>query len=145
MKERVMSAAKHILKTLTDAGFRLTPVRRTLVGIIAHAKQPMERNAIEEKLAKSGLTPDRTTLYRELLFLEEEKIISKLTFGTEVRYELRSEEHHHHLYCTECGDITCFPLKNDLAVIESLIAAQANFQVESHLLEFFGKCEGCRN
>lgn len=139
-----MTSTRKILNKLAEAGHRLTPVRRTLIEIIADAKQPMERNAIEEKLTQSGLKPDRTTLYRELLFLEEEKVVSKLTFGTEVRYELRSQEHHHHLYCTACGDITCFPLKNDLAVIESQIAAQTNFQVESHLLEFFGRCEGCR-
>ena len=61
--------------------------------------------------------------------------------GDGPRYEL-AEDHHHHLICEGCGDITEFercPL--DLRGLPDVVGG---FEVRAHSLEVYGTCPDCR-
>ena len=57
------------------------------------------------------------------------------------------EDHHHHLFCTNCGDIVDINLskrfeKNVDAEV-SKIEKNFNFEIKDHTLELLGLCSKC--
>jgi Fur family ferric uptake transcriptional regulator len=88
------------------------------------------------------------TVYRTILLLEELGILSKIDLGDNCsRYELVHEEEshqHHHLVCTECGEI--IEVEDDLLdALEDNIESKHNFKIINHSLKFFGICSNCQS
>ena len=80
------------------------------------------------------------TVYRTLYLLNELGIVRRLDLGDGSRYEL-AEDHHHHIICESCGDISDFeecPLDPERLPLKS-----ADFEVRSHSLEVYGLCAVC--
>jgi Fur family ferric uptake transcriptional regulator len=81
------------------------------------------------------------TVYRTLDLLGGLGIVRRLDLGDGARYEL-AEDHHHHMICESCGDISEFdecPLDPALLPLQS-----SEFEVRSHSLEVYGRCLACR-
>ena len=55
---------------------------------------------------------------------------------------LEGSGHHHHLVCDNCGAIEDIPLSE--ALLLNQVKKQTDFQVNSHMLEFFGLCPTCQ-
>ncbi|MCA9976660.1 MAG: transcriptional repressor, partial [Anaerolineales bacterium] len=58
-------------------------------------------------------------------------------------YILMAGGHHHHLVCSVCHQVIEF---DDcvLGEIERLICDRYHFQMQSHLLELYGRCPNCQ-
>jgi len=85
------------------------------------------------------------TVYRTLTLLEESKITSSISFGTQgKKYELGLKKHHDHLICTECGEIIEF-YDETIEKQQQLIATQFNFQMRDHTMKIIGLCEKCQS
>jgi Fur family ferric uptake transcriptional regulator len=53
-------------------------------------------------------------------------------------------EHHDHMICKSCGLI--FEFHDEALEERQRLAAKAfDFEIESHSLKLFGKCQSCRN
>ncbi len=79
------------------------------------------------------------TVYRTLKLFKESGIASERNFGDgKARYEpIRSEtEHHHHMICTECGNMQIESCLHQVAKLNE-------FDVANHKLEIYGKCSRC--
>jgi Fe2+ or Zn2+ uptake regulation protein len=140
-----MDILEKTLIRLMQSGHRMTSVRREILVVLAEADAPLTKTAITEALAARGLRPDRTTIYREMNFLVEADAVETVELGAgDMRYELHDGFHHHHLVCTNCDRITCYPLQNELEGLEQEIGKLADFKVTGHTLEFFGLCGHCR-
>lgn len=85
------------------------------------------------------------TVYRTLKLFAESGIAREIQFGDgQTRYEHVSEgEHHDHLVCTRCGDITEFE-NETIEKLQDEIAASHGFMIETHKLELYGQCAKCR-
>lgn len=141
-----MSVAESVFQFLKEQGIRLTQARRAIISIFAQAESPLSAIELSAKLRELKITADKSTVYRELVFLLEQRIIKELDFlDGKKRYEFALEEshHHHHLVCRECDSVQCIELPNDLCELGEEIKKQFKFQVEDHVLEFFGKCADC--
>jgi len=73
-------------------------------------------------------------------------VLTRQEPGSDVeRYELA--EHHHHLICSTCGDVTDFSLdthtETNLARALHRAASQADFNATAHRLDLIGTCAGC--
>ena len=115
-------------------GYKATPQRLAVVGALA-AEQHQSLAEIRERCPGVGLV----TIYRTLDLFSEVGVVRRLDLGSGARYEL-AEDHHHHLICESCGDVSEFercPL--DLRSLEGL-----NFEIGSHTLEIYGRCADCR-
>ena len=65
----------------------------------------------------------------------------RLDLGDGPRYEL-AEDHHHHMICEDCGDISEF---EQCPVDARLLPSKdSGFEVRSHSLEVYGRCAECR-
>jgi len=137
--------AEKILEELRAQKFRITKVRSSLLEILCDSKQPMSAPQILKALATRRIAVNKTTVYRELDFLLLHRIVAEIDIldGTK-RYEVvPPDHHHHHLVCTACGNIQCVEMQHDLDALEKKIRSSHQFKVDSHVLEFFGRCSTC--
>jgi Fur family peroxide stress response transcriptional regulator len=83
------------------------------------------------------------TVYRNLNILAEQKLIQKLPFGsTHDRYEARMSPHYH-LVCEDCGRVQDFDMPQYTDINEQA-QRMSGFEISSHRIDFFGKCEECQ-
>lgn len=85
------------------------------------------------------------TVYRTMKLLTDCGLASARQFnGGHTRFEPAvGRAHHDHLICTGCGDIVEFA-NEKIETLQALIARRHGFEVESHRLELYGRCERCR-
>jgi Fur family ferric uptake transcriptional regulator len=127
--QRFTTGRQLILRTLQEVGGPIT-----IPGILR----------LQPSLAQSSV-------YRNLAVLEHAGLVSKISMGDDhAHYELGEEitnNHHHHLVCTECGtvsDVTLSPSAErslDKALNEA--AAGATFELHQHRLDLLGRCANC--
>lgn len=87
----------------------------------------------------------RATVFRTIRLLVELDAICRVPLEDgSVRYRLRGrEEHHHHLVCTNCGDMTDFA-GCDLGALTAELGKRTAYEITSHRLELYGICPSCR-
>jgi len=127
---------------------KLTQIRRKIILFFKKQKKPVAYDKIIEFFKKNNISFDRSTVFRNLNFLEKEGIIQKLNFGDGVsRYELIKENnHHHHIVCLNCQKVVDFfdkDLDRLIKKIEIKFSKSKKFKIKSHQFEFFGHCEKC--
>jgi len=85
------------------------------------------------------------TVYRTMKLLAECGIAIPRRFDDgQTRYEPAGRRgHHDHLICTGCGAIVEFENER-IEELQLRVARSHGFEVESHKLELYGRCEGCR-
>lgn len=141
-----MKRSSIILQRLRSEGYRLTRARKNIIGILERARTPLSAPELHGALTKKGLRVNQVTVYRELAFLVSKGLATLLTFndGTR-RYQMESDKaHKHHLICTSCNLIQEIEMKHDdLHSIETQIEKRRKFDVQSHSLEFYGRCARC--
>lgn len=135
-----------ITALLRQAQQRYTKGRRALIAVLRTLGQPATIPQILD--ADEGLA--QSSVYRNLTVLEDAGVVTRIVTNDEfARYELAEKltEHHHHLICNACGDVTDFSLGNrteanlDRALHE--VADRLGFTVEGHRLDLVGVCNDC--
>ncbi len=140
-----MSRYDSILSELQQRGGSITVARRAMTRIFAESTSPLSAVQVLTLMKKIGVRVNKTTVYRELRFLEEKNIIRAMQFEERIRrYELRPSDHRHHLICTTCKKIDDVVLHHDLDHVEKSLCDLKGFYVEKHALEFYGVCKECR-
>ncbi|MFC1770027.1 Fur family transcriptional regulator [Nitrospirota bacterium] len=140
-----MKMSVTILAGLRDSGFRITKARSAMVEAICDANAPLAASDLLSELAEDGLRVNKTTVYRELDFLKEQRIVRELDIGDgRKRFELWPHHHHHHLICTSCHMVECIELQRCLKDEHEHISRTSSFKVKDHSLKFFGLCERCQ-
>lgn len=141
MSERVY---RQIEEYLRKQRYKLTGARKEMIRIFDDAHKPLTVQEVHQRI--HATSADLASIYRSINLFCELGILTKLDFhDKQYRYELSDAfvPHHHHLICTQCGDIanvfeTCL-----LKGIEEKLRTQRGFAVESHILEFYGVCKSC--
>jgi Fur family transcriptional regulator, ferric uptake regulator len=129
----VMGAA---IGKMRGGGYKATPQRVAVLQALAE-EQHQSLEEVRARCPEVGLV----TVYRTLGLFGELGIVRRLDLGDGARYEL-AEDHHHHMICESCGDISEFeecPLDPELLPVESY-----GFEVRAHSIEVYGRCAGCR-
>lgn len=126
---------------------RNTRARQNLIKIFNNSRRPLSVRDIIAALKKAGLSPNKTTVYRQIEKLTELRFIKKLRINDGgFSYELNNaRDHHHHIICNNCEKIQDVIFAADLARQERTIARKTNFSEINHNLEFYGICSDCRN
>lgn len=85
------------------------------------------------------------TIYRTLALLEDSNVVTSLSFGAQgKKYELGAKEHHDHLICTTCGDITEF-VDEAIEARQHTITDELGFKMSDHSMQIYGICSKCQN
>ncbi|MDH5696693.1 MAG: transcriptional repressor [Dehalococcoidia bacterium] len=135
---------RKIVATLRQHGYRLTPQRRVVIETIASTQDHLTPAAIYEKVHRDHPGIGLVTIYRTLDILAKLELICELHAGGSCRsYTVSALEHHHHLICSNCGEVFDFT-GYDLTELEQRLSQETGFEIESHLLEFIGLCQNCQ-
>lgn len=131
---------------LRRADQRYTGRRQKLVKALQTGDGPLTITQILE--ADASLA--QSSVYRNLTILEEVGAVTRIVTHDEfARYELAEHltEHHHHLVCSSCGDVTDFELPETVeATLDQALAVaakRAGFAVDAHRLDLLGICKAC--
>jgi Fur family ferric uptake transcriptional regulator len=124
------------IRRMRGRGYKATPQRLAVLRALSE-EQHQSLEEIRVRCPEVGLV----TVYRALELLGELGIVRRLDLGDGARYEL-ARDHHHHMICESCGDISEFdecPLDPELLPPKS-----ADFEIRAHSLEVYGRCGACR-
>jgi len=137
-------------KILSDNNVSITNPRILVLEALLDNKSPI---TVDELLTKLENQVAKSTLYRVLSDLKKINILQEFTNlenQSVVELLLDTDSHHHHLFCSDCGEIIDVEMANEfeekLSKEIKRIEKKFNFIIENHRLELFGKCTDlCEN
>ena len=137
-------------KILSDNNVSITNPRILVLEALLDNKSPI---TVDELLTKLEDQVAKSTLYRVLSDLKKINILQEFTNlenQSVVELLLDTDSHHHHLFCSDCGEIIDVEMANEfeekLSKEIKRIEKKFNFIIEDHRLELFGKCTDlCEN
>ncbi|MDD5084150.1 MAG: Fur family transcriptional regulator [Candidatus Moranbacteria bacterium] len=139
-----MKTYQEAIQQIRARGYRLTRARQGVLKLLWKKRKPLAASDMQDLLAKQGIIVNKTTVYRELEFLAQEKHIEEVRLHDGRRYYECVSSHHHHLICVTCKSIDDVILENEFEREERQIEREAGFKVLNHSLEFFGVCAQCQ-
>jgi len=135
---------RSIAATLRAHGYKLTPQRRSVIRTIASSQDHLTPSVIHQKLRQDHPRIGLVTVYRTLEILARLELICELhAVGNSRSYTISTPEHHHHLICSDCGEVINFA-GYYLTELEQRLSQKTGFEIEGHLLEFTGRCQKCQ-
>jgi len=138
VKEKEGSFAQYIQET----GLKTTKQRNTIVAVFFRMRGHISVEELLVEVKKANPKIGYATVYRTLHLLVESGLVQERRFGDGLaRYEGHSEvEHHDHMICLECGQISEF-FNPRLEELQGQLAEENNFQIYRHRLELYGVCK----
>ena len=138
------STEKRMATVLSQNGYKLTPQRRLVLKVIAGSQEHLTPGAVYEKVCQERPSIGQVTVYRTLEILAALGLICRVhAGGRSCSYKAAPSEHHHHLICSGCGAVIDFA-DCDLDELEQRLSQETGFEIDSHLLEFLGRCQNCQ-
>ena len=137
-------------KILSENNVSITNPRILVLEALLDNKSPI---TVDELITKLENQVAKSTLYRVLSDLKKINILQEFTNlenQSVVELLLDTDSHHHHLFCSDCGEIIDVEMANEfeekLSKEIKRIEKKFNFIIEDHRLELFGKCTDlCEN
>lgn len=112
---------------------RLTKKRQAILDVLMKSKEALSAAEVHAKLPDMDLA----TVYRNLEYFTNEKVIKKLQLGKqEAKFEYQHEPHHHAI-CTECERVIHFTAPDEK--IKKLLGID-EFQVDELEVTVRGIC-----
>lgn len=131
-------------KILSDNNISITNPRIIVLEQLLKYKKPI---SVDNLLSSLNNQVAKSTLYRVLNDLKDINILHEFSTPdnqTVVELILEDHPHHHHLFCSDCGEIIDVEMatefENRLLKEIKRIEKKFNFVIEDHRLELFGKC-----
>lgn len=132
-----------VVEALQQIGYRLTPQRMMILEAIADSEGHLSAEEIHETVRAAYPYLDISTVYRTLDLLKTLHLVSETDLGRgPAQYELLSKGLHHHLICTECGEILDVP-NSLLDSLRHAMSEEYDFHAEIEHLAVFGICSNC--
>jgi Fe2+ or Zn2+ uptake regulation protein len=128
---------------LKRAGHKLTAPRMAVVQALEQGDGHLSPNEILARGRQIHPALSRATVYRTLDLLTQLGLIRPILLGDTCQRYVTAEGGHHHLVCTDCGATFEF-LRCDADRLAATLSGQFQFEIHSHLLEFYGLCETCK-
>jgi Fur family ferric uptake transcriptional regulator len=136
----------HALRSIELAGYRSSAPRTAVVGALAQLGCSATAREIGDLLRERGDRIGVASIYRTLELLDRLRLVQRVEVGEgKARYEpaLPTGEHHHHLVCEHCGQVT--PFEDDgLERAISRASRRVDYAVAGHDVTLRGECPTCR-
>ena len=138
VKEKEAAFAQYIQET----GLKTTKQRNTIISVFFRMRGHISVEELLVEVKRANPKIGYATVYRTLHLLVESNLVQERRFGDGLaRYEGHSEvEHHDHMICLECGQISEF-YNPKLEELQCQLAEENNFQIYRHRLELYGICK----
>jgi Fe2+ or Zn2+ uptake regulation protein len=138
-----MTCTEHLTTELRARGFRMTPQRTAILGLLHDSPGHFSPAEVYARVRTSLAGVTETTVYRTLEFLARNRMVaSTLTADGHLVYEIAGHAHHHVL-CRACGQ----SVEIDHALLARMfdrLEASTGYRLTAGHLTFFGLCPDCR-
>ena len=130
---------------LHSRNLRLTRQRELIVKAFLAQKEHVSAEDLYLKVKKKAPEIGYTTVYRTLKLLAEANLAQARNFRDGFfRYEPAHQvEHHDHLICRKCGDISEF-VNEHIETMQEEVARENGFRITDHTLDIYGICRNCQ-
>ena len=137
-------------KILSEHSVSITNPRLLVLEALLEFGNPITIDELQLNLKDSVA---KSTLYRVLSDLKKINILNEFTSpdnSTVVELILEDHPHHHHLFCSDCGEVIDVELSDEfelmLAKEIEKVQKKFNFEIKDHRVEMFGLCtDECSN
>lgn len=132
---------------IKKSGLKYTAQRESILSTMYEHPQHLTTDELFSLVKKKypKLNIGIATIYRTLILLEENELVSSISLGTQgKKFELVNKPHHDHLICIECGTIVEFE-NNQIETIQCQIAQENGFELTDHLMQLYGVCSVCKD
>ena len=135
----------HARSELARAGHRWGTARLAVVDVLAEHDCCLTARQIEAELRERGSRTGLASVYRALELLHGLGLVARLDVGDgTARYEPSGPggEHHHHVVCDRCGQVSPFEDERLEAAIHAL-AERVDHVIDAHDVVLRGACADC--
>lgn len=139
-----MGKETSFIERLRDAGYKITPPRLAVLEVIEQEGEHLDPAQILRRAQSIHPAIGRATVYRTLELLTQLNIVRPIYVGEHGPTYIRAEGGHHHLVCSTCGVVIDFDQCMAGEMMRDL-TDRFGFQIQSHLLEFYGLCANCQD
>ena len=128
---------------LKEKGYRLTPQRRVILGILHGEGAHLTADAIYEEVKRKVAGVNRSTVYRTLELMESLGLVVKAELHGSHVYHHSEEGHHHHLKCRGCGQVVELP-EESLSLLRQALLEKQGFAADLNHHVITGLCHHCQ-
>ncbi len=141
---------------MTSSAFLSTPEKKLRSTVYRRALTSLFQGdasfsvpALMAELEKQQLTPNKTTLYREIETLLQEGLLEQLpspSGGAQLYKGVKKQGHYHHVICTTCSkvlDVEVPSVESAIYQTEQDLTKHTDFTISGHSLTFSGTCSNC--
>lgn len=136
---------EHAQGVLSQAGYRASAPRAAVVGALSELGCSVTAKEIADLLDEQGQSVGLASIYRALDLLDRMRLVNRFEVGEGVaRYEPAHPggEHHHHLVCQTCGNVSAFEDPGLERAIEKL-SRRVDYAIDAHDVTLRGECPAC--
>ena len=128
---------------LKQLGIRVTPQRLAIAEVVINSGDHPTVKEIYERVKDFFPYVTLATVYSTLDLLERAAIVRELPFQRQSRYDANLSPHAN-LVCIGCGSVVDADVgQNMVAELRAILENQAEFEVASQRVDFYGWCSGC--
>ncbi len=133
-----------IIQRLRDNSHKITPQRLAIVKILAASQGHPSVEDIYDQIRTDFPTMSLATVYRNIVLIKSLGEVLELGFpdGSN-RYDGNKPFPHPHVICIRCKKIVD-PDLDSLDSMKKEVAAETEFKILNHRLDFFGICSNCQ-
>jgi Fur family ferric uptake transcriptional regulator len=138
---------QHAQRELEREGYRLSGPRSAVVETLDDLGCSVTAKEIADRLHDQGQDIGVASIYRTLELLDKLRLTRRVDAAEGVaRYEPLnpSGEHHHHIVCDSCGQVTAFEDPELERAIDRL-AGRVDYAIDGHDVTLRGECPACRS
>jgi len=121
---------------------RPTRQRKALAAVLAGTSEFRSAQELHQLLCAAGQSIGLATVYRNLqaMATEGEIDVLRVDDGEALYRACRTDQHHHHLVCRECGRTVEVEGPPAFEAWSDQVSAEHGFRDVTHTLEIFGTC-----
>ncbi len=127
---------------IRQRGYRVTPQRQLILDAICDGGGHLTPDEIYERVRLAAPAVNRATVYRNLDFLCDIRLVVAAQIGRRTVYEIAGEAPHHHLVCRRCNAMSSME-HSVVAQFFRQIVKTVGFAVDMDHLTLFGLCPEC--
>ena len=137
---------QHAQRELEREGYRLCGPRSAVVETLADLGCSVTAKEIADRLHDQGQDVGVASIYRTLELLDKLRLTRRVDAAEGIaRYEPLgpSGEHHHHIVCESCGEVSAFE-DSDLERAIERLASRVDYAIDGQDVTLRGECPTCR-
>ena len=138
-----MTSPTEVVNLLKPLGIRLTPQRLAIAEVVINSADHPTVREIFDRVQAFFPYVTIATVYSTLATLEQAGIVRELPFQRQSRYDANLAPHAN-LVCIGCGTVVDSEVGQEtVAELGEIISTDADFEVSSQRVDFYGYCSGC--